>query len=107
MVVRIPPSTQNSNSEIYTIDFREVAPALANWTMFRDDPISAKFGGLSVAVPTELRGLEEAHQRWGKLSWKRLVQPSADLASGWTIDRELGNRIPVGVFCNFFLGVEV
>ena len=99
MVVRIPGSSPSDRSEVYTIDFREVAPGLANETMFKHDPGSARLGGLSIGVPGELRGLEEAHRRWGKLSWKRVVQPSVELAKGWNVDRELGKRIPV---CFFF-----
>lgn len=94
MTVRIPPSTSDNRSEVYTVDFRETAPALANKTMYRHDPMSAQYGGLSVGVPGELRGLEEAHRRWGKLPWNRLVQPSVDLANGWKVDKELGKRIP-------------
>jgi gamma-glutamyltranspeptidase / glutathione hydrolase / leukotriene-C4 hydrolase len=101
MTVRIPPSGPNASSEVYMIDFRETAPALANATMYKDDPGASLFGGLSVAVPGELVGLEEAHKRWGRLPWKRLVQPSVDLAKGWKIDKELGKRIPVG--CSSYL----
>ena len=95
MTVRIPPSSPHGRSEVYTVDFREVAPTLANETMYKDDPNSSRFGGLSVAVPGELRGFAEAHRRWGTLPWKRLVQPSVNLARGWEVDKELGRRIPV------------
>jgi gamma-glutamyltranspeptidase/glutathione hydrolase/leukotriene-C4 hydrolase len=95
MTVRIPPSSEGGSSEVYTIDFRETAPALANTTMYREDPMLAIFGGLAVGIPGEMRGLEEAHRRWGKLPWARLVQPSADLAAEWTVDRELARRLQV------------
>ena len=95
MTVRIPPSSPQGHSTVYTVDFREVAPTLANATMYKDDPNSSRFGGLSVAVPGELRGFAEAHRRWGTLPWKRLVQPSVNLARGWEVDKELGKRIPV------------
>ncbi|XP_065684540.1 glutathione hydrolase 1 proenzyme isoform X1 [Hydra vulgaris] len=36
--------------------------------------------GLAVGVPGELRGLHKAHQKFGKLNWKRLVTPSIELA---------------------------
>lgn len=96
MTVRIP--TPTNSSEVWTIDFRETAPALSNTTMFVDDPYSSMFGGLSVGVPGEVRGLAEAHKRWGSLPWSRLVQPSAALASGWKVGRELGLRLEVSLF---------
>jgi len=96
MTVRVPPKTEGGTSEVFTIDFRETAPELANKTMFVDDPETSKYGGLSVAVPGELRGFEEAYYRWGYLPWSRLVQPSTELAAEWTVDVELARRIQVG-----------
>ncbi|KAH7914136.1 gamma-glutamyltranspeptidase [Hygrophoropsis aurantiaca] len=93
MTVRIPPTSPNASSEVFTIDFRETAPALSNTTMYHNDPNAARWGGLAVGVPGELRGLEEAHRRWGLLPWKRLVQPSVDLAFKWTVDPELARRL--------------
>lgn len=95
MTIRIPPSSEGGNSEVFTIDFRETAPALANSTMYKDDPITARWGGLAVGIPGEIRGLQEAHGRWGKLPWARLVKPSADLAAEWTVDKELARRLQV------------
>ncbi|KAF9049718.1 gamma-glutamyltranspeptidase [Panaeolus papilionaceus] len=94
MTVRIPPTNGSSTSQAFTVDFRETAPALSNTTMYKDNPLASQIGGLSVAVPGEVRGLSEAHKRWGSLPWSRLIQPSIDLASGWHVDRELGKRIP-------------
>ncbi|KAF9222505.1 gamma-glutamyltranspeptidase [Gyrodon lividus] len=104
MTVRVPPSTPDEDCNVYTIDFRETAPALSNKTMYVDNPRAAMFGGLSVAVPGELRGLEEAYQRWGSLPWSRLVQPSVDLAAEWTVDVELAKRIQM--FSNLMLENE-
>ncbi|KAF8906563.1 gamma-glutamyltranspeptidase [Gymnopilus junonius] len=95
MTIRIPSrGLKNTNSEVYTIDFRERAPSLANTTMYISDPRASRFGGLAVGVPGEVRGLEEAHRRWGSLPWKRLIEPSITLARGWEVDKELGRRIP-------------
>lgn len=60
----------------------------------------SKYGGLSVGVPGELRGLAEIHKRWGKLPWKRVVEPSAQLARGWTVSAELDKKLHVRLlFC--------
>ncbi|KAI0793219.1 gamma-glutamyltranspeptidase [Abortiporus biennis] len=93
MTIRIPSKEPADSSQVYNIDFREVAPALANKTMYVNDPSSARFGGLGVGTPGELRGLQEAHRRWGKLDWKQLVLPSVELAKGWKVPVELGRRI--------------
>ena len=49
-----------------TIDFREIAPSAATEDMFKRENSSSTRGGLSVAVPGEMRGLEIAHTRYGK-----------------------------------------
>lgn len=95
MTVRVPSQTAKGHSEVYTVDFREIAPALANKTMYANDPRSSMFGGLAVGVPGELKGLEEAHKRWGSLPWSDLVQPSVELALGWKVPIELARRIQV------------
>lgn len=97
MTVRIPPISPSASSEVWTIDFRETAPAASNTTMFIKEPMKALFGGLSVGVPGELRGLEEAHKRWGSLPWKTLVTPSVELAKGWKMQQELAGRIRIEV----------
>lgn len=102
MTIRIPPNSTQNNSEVWTVDFREGAPGLAHAKMYVDDPRSSKFGGLSIAVPGEIRGLGEAHRRWGRLPWKKLVNPSVELASGWRVDKELAKRIKV--FSSSLLG---
>ena len=95
MTVRLPPSSPNASSEVFTIDFREMAPAFAHERMYVDDPVLARWGGLAVGVPGELRGLKKAHDMWGTLPWKELVQPSVELAKGWRVQKELERRIEV------------
>lgn len=96
LTVRLP-SSPDSASQVFVIDFRETAPSLANTTMFPPGGNSSQFGGLAVAVPGEVRGLAEAHRRWGHLPWEQVVRPAAELALGWEVDVELSRRIPVGI----------
>lgn len=44
-------------------------------------------GGSAVCAPRLLAGLAEAHRRFGRLPWSRLVRPAIELAeNGWTLD---------------------
>ncbi|XP_028396378.1 glutathione hydrolase 1 proenzyme-like isoform X1 [Dendronephthya gigantea] len=76
-------------------NFRERAPGLANESMFVNDTTSAsKTGGLAIAVPGEVKGMYEAHKKYGKLKWKELVKPAMSLArEGFTISKALDKAI--------------
>ncbi|XP_041379344.1 glutathione hydrolase 7-like, partial [Gigantopelta aegis] len=41
---------------------------------------SGATSGLSIGVPGQVKGLYEAHQQFGRLSWSELIQPSIELA---------------------------
>ncbi|KIY53901.1 gamma-glutamyltranspeptidase [Fistulina hepatica ATCC 64428] len=62
------------------LDFRSAAPRAAHPSLFIGKPEVSGVGGLSVAVPGELRGLGELHRKYGKLPWRCLVEPSIQLA---------------------------
>ncbi|KAI8990052.1 gamma-glutamyltransferase [Pilobolus umbonatus] len=65
---------RTSNGTFEYIDFRETAPAASHKDMFVHDPMAAQKGGLSVAVPGEIRGFELAHKRHGVLPWSSLFE---------------------------------
>ncbi|XP_046839747.1 glutathione hydrolase 1 proenzyme-like isoform X3 [Xenia sp. Carnegie-2017] len=64
------------------IDFRENAPLLSDKDMFHGDLTKAIMGGLAVGVPGELKGMEAAWKKYGKLPWKALFLPAINLAEG-------------------------
>jgi gamma-glutamyltranspeptidase/glutathione hydrolase len=71
--------------KILALDFRERAPAAAAPALYFKDgkvqPALSKEGGLAVAVPGEVRGLSEMVRRWGKLPFRRCVEPAERLAA--------------------------
>ena len=76
---------QESDGLIQSLDFREKAPITATKDLYLDDrgqvkPQQSVNGHLSVATPGTVAGLAEVHRKYGKLSWRQLVQPSIGLA---------------------------
>lgn len=74
---------KKSNKVTEVIDCREVAGNAASTDMFQAEglPSNASLvGGLAIAVPGELRGLELAHARHGRLDWEMVVRPAMELA---------------------------
>ncbi len=86
------------DGNIATIDGREIAPAAAKpGRVLGADGKPRPYmdvipGGLSVGVPGNMRLMEMAHKRWGKLEWKALFQPAIKLAEeGYEVTPALYN----------------
>jgi gamma-glutamyltranspeptidase/glutathione hydrolase len=73
------------SGEVFAIDAREVAPAAAHRDMYLDasgrvNRDASRTGGLAVAVPGLVRGLVEAHGRFGRLPLDVVLAPAVQLA---------------------------
>ena len=67
------------------VDYREKAPGAATPTMLQKR--DANFAYKTVGVPGTVAGLMLAHQKYGKLRWKHVLEPAIKLAEdGFTID---------------------
>jgi gamma-glutamyltranspeptidase len=77
------------------IDCREIAPSKASTNMYENQPEYATvFGGMAIGVPGELRGLELAHARHGRLPWSQVVDPVMRLAMrGIEVNPNLAHEI--------------
>lgn len=77
------------------LDFRERAPAKAHRDMFLDEGGNFQqrmsiVGGKASGVPGTVRGMQEAHSRYGSLPWKRLLAPAIEIArDGFAVPEEL------------------
>ena len=86
------------DGSISTIDGREMAPAAAKPERFLGPDGKPRGymdvipGGLSVGVPGNMRLMEMAHKKWGKLEWKALFAPAIKLAEeGFIVTPALNN----------------
>lgn len=75
----------------YFLDYRETAPGRAHRDMYLDKdkqliPDVSLIGHKASGVPGTVMGLWQAHQRFGRLPWKDLLQPAISYAqSGFTV----------------------
>jgi gamma-glutamyltranspeptidase/glutathione hydrolase len=76
---------RTSGKNVYTLDYREKAPLAASKDMYLG-PDGKIIEGLSYqtilasGVPGTVDGMVRAHEKFGSLPWKAVVQPAIDLA---------------------------
>jgi gamma-glutamyltranspeptidase/glutathione hydrolase len=76
---------------VHAIDYREVAPGSSFANMYVDASgkvsTNSRLGPLAAGVPGDVAGLGLAHEKYGTLPWRRLIEPAIALArDGWILD---------------------
>lgn len=75
------------------IEYRETAPAAAKVDLFADGKVTG-LDHKAAGVPGTVRGLAMAHAKFGKLAWKDVVMPAAELAEkGFTVNAVLAGGL--------------
>ncbi|MFN2443340.1 MAG: gamma-glutamyltransferase [Thermoanaerobaculia bacterium] len=74
-----------ASDAVWTLDYREVAPAASTRTMYLDEnekpiPQASTVGPMAAGVPGTVAGLAEAHEKFGSRPWRELVEPAVSLA---------------------------
>ncbi|MDH5502152.1 MAG: gamma-glutamyltransferase, partial [Gammaproteobacteria bacterium] len=88
-----------ANDENIAIDYRETAPQKATRDMYLDangdvDPEKSRFSHLASGVPGTVSGFYTAHRKFGRLPWKRLLQPAiAQARDGIVVSYDLANYL--------------
>lgn len=76
---------RSAKGEINALDFRETGPEAAYADMYLDqkgNPIEdlSLVGALASGIPGSVDGMVRAHEKYGSMPWKELLQPAIDLA---------------------------
>jgi gamma-glutamyltranspeptidase/glutathione hydrolase len=76
---------RNPKGEVFSLDFRERAPAASREDMLQDgqgnrDEDKATLGALCVGIPGTVAGFETALARYGTIPWSQAVEPARRLA---------------------------
>lgn len=94
----------NEQNKLYSIDARETAPMAATESLFLDENgkapkwIEAVVGGRSVGTPGVLKGLELAHDRWGKVEWASLFDDAITLSeNGFEVSPRLAKLVEMEI----------
>ncbi len=89
---------RRASGESIAVDYREEAPAAATRNMYLDsegNPVAGSItvGARAAGVSGTVAGLALAHQKYGKLPWKRVLQPAIRLAAGFPVSYELSELL--------------
>ena len=68
------------NKDKVVLDFREVASYKMSSDFFEKNGVSSREGALAVGTPGFVAGMYALHKKYGKLSWRELIEPALFLA---------------------------
>ncbi|CAF1275262.1 unnamed protein product [Adineta ricciae] len=87
--------SSKKKGKVFSIIGREKAPLASNENLFIGKENLSSIGGLSIAVPGELRAYRKAYEEFGGgVSWKDLFQPTIQLCrQGFPISSALAQAI--------------
>ena len=90
---------RDSKGKTDALDYREKAPLKASEDMYWDKNGNAitdlsLYGQFAAGVPGTVDGMVKAHEKYGKLNWKELVQPAISLAQkGFKITKQQASEL--------------
>lgn len=90
---------RDSKGKTDALDYREKAPLKATEDMYWDKNGNAitelsLYGQFAAGVPGTVDGMVKAHEKYGKLNWKDLVQPAINLAQkGFKITKQQASEL--------------
>lgn len=90
---------RDSKGKTDALDYREKAPLKASKDMYWDKNGNAitdlsLYGQFAAGVPGTVDGMVKAHEKYGKLNWKELVQPAINLAQkGFKITKQQASEL--------------
>jgi gamma-glutamyltranspeptidase / glutathione hydrolase len=87
---------RTADGKVTTLDYRETAPGKATRDMYLDanGKLTDKSinGYLASGVPGSVAGMAEAQRRYGKLSWRQVVEPAVKLARDGFVENAFESR---------------
>lgn len=90
---------RDTNGKIDALDYREEAPEKAHRDMYLDEEGNviqnlSLSGHLAPGVPGTVDGMIKAHEKYGSMPWKELVQPAVRLANeGFPLTKKEADKL--------------
>lgn len=86
-----------ATKQVTVLDFRETAPQAVDVAAFERRPLPWDERGKLIGVPGEVAGLYTLHKRFGKRTWKQVVEPAVRAArAGFPVESHLANMLSYG-----------